>query len=295
MSSTVAEGETKGKNETRCFARRHMSMAASAYHSYAFGVSRTSAVFYSDDRRDAEEFGVSNKTIFDLRTWLEHHGWLLPIDKGSKRKRNPVTGHWLSIRYRVLSHDEWAATHHGCRFPRPGNKNIPPDVKSTARPDVESTSGPDVESAAGEQSPDVDSSFTGRRKGLSPDVVSTAKVVSESLKREVEAERENPKPAKPAAAQTAAALFQTKSVQHPVYVGTPKTAPYCDKLLAALRTAGLAGCSATELTMKLYDESAVGLAYCRIVQIVGRLRKKGYRIISTGNGGGAGVYVLREN
>jgi len=108
--------------QPQCFARRHMSMAACAYHSYAFGVSATSRVFYSNDRRDAEEFHASKNTVGTIRAALERRGWLVPLDKGKKRKVNPVTGQRMSIRYRVLSHDEWAATHPGhCHFPKPEN------------------------------------------------------------------------------------------------------------------------------------------------------------------------------
>jgi hypothetical protein len=133
---------TTGKNQGQCFARRHLSPTDSAYHSYALAVSRGSGIFYSDDRRDAKEFGggISPRTIFGSRGRLEERGWFVRMDKGTRQKRNPVTGHMLSIRYRVLTHDEWAALHPGhCYF-----------AKSPA---VDSATGPDAQSATGEVSP----------------------------------------------------------------------------------------------------------------------------------------------
>lgn len=165
-----------------CFARRHMSMAASAYHSYALAVSRNSGVFYSDDRRDAAEFSASARTIFALRSWLEHHGWFRPVDKGKRRQRNSVTGQFLAIRYRVLDHDEWTMVHPGhCRFPRQGNNPVSPDVKSADGPAEESTDGPDAKSTDGETPPSADSSSTVRKNGHSPSANFAAKTVSDSL------------------------------------------------------------------------------------------------------------------
>ncbi len=66
-------------------------------------------------------------------------------------------------------------------------------------------------------------------------------------------------------------------------------------MVSLLTAAGPNGLSPNQLAEEIYNEPASGLAGSRIVQIVARLRKKGYQIISTGNGAGAGVYILREN
>src|SRR5258708_7570789 len=100
----------------RCFARRHMPAQIESFHGYALAVSRESGIFYSDARRDAEEFGVDKNTIHTWTRWLEKRDWMVRLDKGKRLKRNPVTGMFESIRYCVLSHDEWAARHPGqCR------------------------------------------------------------------------------------------------------------------------------------------------------------------------------------
>ena len=101
-----------------CFARYHMPAAIESFHGYALAASRKSGIFYSDARRDAGQF-VSNKpnkkvsknTITAWTQRLDKEGWFERIDKG--RKRNPVTGEYASIRYHVLSHDEWAAKYPG--------------------------------------------------------------------------------------------------------------------------------------------------------------------------------------
>jgi hypothetical protein len=171
-----------------CYARRHMSMAAAAYHDYALTVSWQSKVFYSNDRGVAEDFGVSPTTILGLRTWLEDRGWILPLDKGAKRKRNRVTGHYLPIRYRVLSHDEWVAAHPGhCRF-------IKPDPNSPA-PD--SAAGPASETVAGEQSPAPDFDSTCTSLPIPPASESGTKLCSKALYGES---------VKPSAAKNAAPL-----------------------------------------------------------------------------------------
>jgi hypothetical protein len=159
-----------------CYARRHMSMAASTYYEYALAVSHKSDVFYSHDRRDAEQFGeesVSPTTILSLRSWLEGHGWFVPLDKRSKRKRNPVTGLYLPIRYRVLSHDLWVAAHPGkCRFPK--SDTVPPTPDSVA--------GPAPDSVAGEQPPATDFVTTGTSLPIPPAPESDAKSGGSSLK-----------------------------------------------------------------------------------------------------------------
>jgi len=149
----------------QCFARRHMSPGDFAYYSYALAVSRGSGIFYSDDRRDAKEFGedgISNRTIFDSRKRLEKTGWLVRRQTGRRLKRNPLTGVFESIQYRVLTHAEWIATHPGrCRFTKP-DPNIGTGEGTPETPDADSATGPDAISATGEQAPDADSSITGR-------------------------------------------------------------------------------------------------------------------------------------
>jgi hypothetical protein len=143
---------TTGKNHGQCFSRRHMRPADFAFYDYAAVISK-GGVFYSDDRRDSKEFGggVSPRTIFGSRHRLEQAGWLKRIDKGPRQKFNPVTGRTLSIRYRVLSHSEWAAAHPGkCRFTEQ-------DQSKPETPVAEIATGPAAESATGENPPDADS------------------------------------------------------------------------------------------------------------------------------------------
>jgi len=88
-----------------------------SFHGYALATSRESGVFYSDARRDAEDFDVNKDTIIAWTHWLENQGWMDRLDKGKRLKRNPVTGMYASIRYRVLDHDGWADKHPGkCRY-----------------------------------------------------------------------------------------------------------------------------------------------------------------------------------
>jgi hypothetical protein len=177
---------TAGKNQGQCFARRHMSPGDYAYYSYALAVSRGTGIFYSDDRRDAKEFGggISPRTIFGSRGRLEERGWFVRIDKGPRQKRNPVTGHMLSLRYRVLTHEEWTALHPGhCYFTKP--------------PAADSATGPDAQFATGEVSPAADPSVTGCSFGNdrlqflhSPAADSAAKVCKESREGRAEEKRE---------------------------------------------------------------------------------------------------------
>jgi hypothetical protein len=99
-----------------CFAGRHMAPQVESFHGYALATSRKSGVFYSDVRRDAEDYGVNKDAITAWTKRLVKEGWFEPLD-GKRLKRNPVTGLYASIRYRVLNHDEWAAKYPGhCRF-----------------------------------------------------------------------------------------------------------------------------------------------------------------------------------
>jgi hypothetical protein len=143
---------TAGKNQGQCFARRHMKPGDYALYDYAAAVSRASGTFFSNDRRDAKEFGsgVSPRTIFGSRSRLEQAGWLKRIDKGPRQKFNPVTGQTLSICYRVLSHGEWAAAHPGkCRFTEQGQSKPETPAATIA-------TGPAAESATGENPPAAD-------------------------------------------------------------------------------------------------------------------------------------------
>jgi hypothetical protein len=154
----------RGGKQGQCFARRHMKLGDYALYDYAAAVSRASGVFFSNDRRDAKEFGsgVSPRTIFASRSRLEQAGWLKRIDKGPRQKFNPVTGQTLSIRYRVLSHGEWATAHCGkCRFAEQDqSKPETPAAESATGPAAESIAGLDAESenpAAGCEKPVADS------------------------------------------------------------------------------------------------------------------------------------------
>lgn len=176
MDETTERNPTQPKPST-CYARRHMSMAASTYYEYALVVSHKSGLFYSHDRRDAEQFGeegVSPTTILSLRSWLENHGWFVPLDKRTKRKRNPTTGLYLPIRYRVLSHDQWVAAHPGkCRFPK--TDTVPPAPDSVA--------GPAPDSVAGEPSPATVFVTTGYSLPIPPATDSVAKSVVKSVSK----------------------------------------------------------------------------------------------------------------
>ncbi len=99
----------------RCFARRHMPPQIESFHGYALATSHKSGVFYSDVRRDAEDYGINKDTVANWTKWLAKEGWFDRLD--GSLKRNPITGMYASVRYRVLSHDEWAAKHPGtCRY-----------------------------------------------------------------------------------------------------------------------------------------------------------------------------------
>jgi hypothetical protein len=109
-----------------CFARRHMPPQVESFHGYALATSRKSGVFYSDVRRDADDYGVNKDTITAWTKWLVKEGWFEPLD-GKRLKRNPITGMYASIRYRVLSHDEWAAKYPGhCRYTGVNNQSEEP-------------------------------------------------------------------------------------------------------------------------------------------------------------------------
>jgi hypothetical protein len=105
-------------SQPHCFVRRHLPPDVTAFHAYAFAVSRDTGIFYSSARRDGWEFGVGKNRVIRWMHMLEHTGWLVRIDAGKRRKRNPLTGSMEPIRYRVVDHDSWAKTHGGkCRFP----------------------------------------------------------------------------------------------------------------------------------------------------------------------------------
>jgi hypothetical protein len=162
------------RNKTRsqiCFARYHMTPATESFYRYALAVSRPDltgttkrkGIFYSDDRRDSEQFrlnrgGISTKTVYAFRQELERDGWFVRLDKGKKQPRDPKTGFYKPIRYEVLTHDEWSTKHpHLCflRAPLTATESL------SEQPSVESTDGDD----------------TGRRKWIPRAVDSTAKSV----------------------------------------------------------------------------------------------------------------------
>ena len=99
-----------------CFPRDHQTPGENALYNKMYSASKKSGVYYSDDRRDAKfhsqksggESGkkVSKNTIAAWRHGLEKKGWIERID-GGPRHRNPLTGMWASIEYRVLTHAEW--------------------------------------------------------------------------------------------------------------------------------------------------------------------------------------------
>src|SRR6266568_4496051 len=92
----------------RCFTRRHLTSNEAAYYNYVWGVSRRDGEFRSDDRRDAWDLGVSKNSITTWRHSLEKKGWIIQT---KARQRNPLTGAYSSINYRVLSHEEWVEKH----------------------------------------------------------------------------------------------------------------------------------------------------------------------------------------
>ena len=58
-----------------------------SFHGYALATSHKSGIFYSDVRRDAEDYGVNKDTIATWTKWLEEEGWFERLD--SNLKRNP--------------------------------------------------------------------------------------------------------------------------------------------------------------------------------------------------------------
>jgi hypothetical protein len=142
-----------------CFPRNHQTPGESALHNYMTGASRKSGIFYSDDRRDAKQFKsqksgggkVSKNTVAVWRHSLERKGWIERID-GGPRQRNPSTGMWASIRYRVLTHAQWLAKYPGrCdgpiqseELPRSDGDNMDDRTQPLGQaPDPTIGSGPD--------------------------------------------------------------------------------------------------------------------------------------------------------
>jgi hypothetical protein len=166
-----------------------MSPAEFAYYSYASAVSKTSGVFYSDDRRDGREFGergISKNSIGAYRAALEKRGWLRRIDTGPRRKRNSKTGQTESIRYEVLDHAAWARKHQGrCRFPRhdgPVPKNGTGQSQELGQ--EESTPVPNLDGA----SPNFHAHLS--QNLSSPVPKSGAKTVKKDCERQTEGEEE---------------------------------------------------------------------------------------------------------
>jgi len=171
------------EKQERCFARRHMRPGDFALYSYALAVSQQSGVFYSDDRRDAEEFGehgVSKNTVCESRGRLEDHDWFVRIDKGQRRKRNSLTGSWEPLRYHVLTHKEWIAKHpRRCRFPKP----LVADFATGGESPVPNTgTGPVPNTGTGETAPVPNSDSTGPNSWVVPVPNSGTKEVKKERK-----------------------------------------------------------------------------------------------------------------
>ena len=109
--------ETHNAKKQCCFVRRHLPAAVESYHRYALNVSRKSGVFYSDARRDAQDFGVGKNTITRWMDAMETAGFAVRQTTGPRQKRNKLTGTYESIPFTILDHDEFAAKNPGtCRF-----------------------------------------------------------------------------------------------------------------------------------------------------------------------------------
>ena len=136
--STIAEPKNDAQQNfskrERCFSRRHLPAAVEAFYRYAYDVSHTGragrekGLFFSNARRDAWEFSVSKNTVSSWVRSLEKFGWFERIDSGTRRKRN-AAGQMASIRYRVLTHEEWGRRYpNQCRFspvPKSGTGPVP--------------------------------------------------------------------------------------------------------------------------------------------------------------------------
>ena len=110
-----------------CFAHRHMSFAdygiynvvkAWAYQKSA----KVKGTLFMDGNRISREFGVGSKsTVYNFRDRMVEAGWLVHLDSvtvdsetGKKiKKRNKRNGKLSSERYKVLTHEQWAAAHPG--------------------------------------------------------------------------------------------------------------------------------------------------------------------------------------
>ena len=98
-----------------CFPRRHLTPNECALYNYMWAASRASGEFRSDARRDAWDLGVNKDSITSWTKSLAKKGW---AEQTQKRRRNPVTGAYSPIHYRVLSHAEWVGKHGSaqCRY-----------------------------------------------------------------------------------------------------------------------------------------------------------------------------------
>ena len=132
---------SKTRDTKRCFARRHLSSNETAYYNYVWGVSRRDGEFRSDDRRDAWDLkgkASAKNSITRWRQSLAKKGWIVET---KKRQRNPLTGAYSSIHYRVLSHQEWVEKHgeSECRDLKEyyATNGLPENSKSTTNQQVE--------------------------------------------------------------------------------------------------------------------------------------------------------------
>lgn len=191
-----SDGAAKSQPPKTCFARRHMTLSEYGFYCHARAVSHNSGVFYSEDRRDAQEFQCSKTTINSLRLALEKAGWFVRYDKGPRRKHHPKTGQTVSIRYRILAHKEWIETHpNRCRVAPV------PDFDTSPVPNISKGPVPDIDT--GQQQPVPDSGVACTKKHVSPVPESGTKNRKE--RREEEAAEKNTR-------QTAAATKPNTAV-----------------------------------------------------------------------------------
>jgi hypothetical protein len=99
------------KSET-CKANNHMRPEEYALWDVSRILSFKTGILYFDGRRMAERFkGVNSKFFYPKLKALVSAGWFIQLDEKQKRTRG---GTYAARRYRVLSHDEWVATHGTC-------------------------------------------------------------------------------------------------------------------------------------------------------------------------------------
>ncbi len=132
------------KRRGNCFPRRHMPAAVDSFYWFALNRYKKAGVFRRDDRRCAEDYGVSKNTVTRWVAYLEHAGWI--VARGKRLVRNKETGMYNSIPYDVLEHDAWAKKHPGkCRFlsdPNDEGSPVPETGTGNKSPVPETGTGP---------------------------------------------------------------------------------------------------------------------------------------------------------